>query len=169
MSDNVQQETVKTDHPSYEKGASPNGKAHGKDLDPRGKEEVTHGTFADGFDDDFNRGRVDAGGVSIGYERKVFLMNKIMQEEIGFGAWHWGLMLVAGLGWLIDNIWLQGVAIILPQVGREFSDAVNTPWMTFALVSDVRPSRSCLPLSSTSRFPVTDDLAPPSSLTSTSD
>lgn len=29
--------------------------------------------------------RVDAGGVSAGYERKVFLLNKVMQEEIGMG------------------------------------------------------------------------------------
>jgi hypothetical protein len=143
MSNNVQQEVVKAEQPSYEKSGSSTGNGHGKDLDPRGKEEAKHGTFADGFDDDFNRGRVDAGGVSAGYERKVFLMNKIMQEEIGFGAWHWGLMLVAGLGWLIDNIWLQGVAIILPQVGKEFADAVNTPWMTFALVSDAKGDVAC--------------------------
>lgn len=139
----MQQEVVNTEQNSYEKGGSPTGNGHGKDSDPRGKEETSHGTFADGFDDDFNKSRVDAGGVSAGYERKVFLMNKIMQEEIGFGAWHWGLMLVAGLGWLIDNIWLQGVAIILPEVGKEFSDAVHTPWMTFALVSDEECEAIC--------------------------
>lgn len=29
--------------------------------------------------------RVDAGGIDTGYERKVFLLNKVMQEEIGMG------------------------------------------------------------------------------------
>lgn len=29
--------------------------------------------------------RVDAGGIAVGYERKVFLLNKVMQEEIGMG------------------------------------------------------------------------------------
>lgn len=29
--------------------------------------------------------RVDAGGLDAGYERKVFLLNKVMQEHIGMG------------------------------------------------------------------------------------
>lgn len=45
----------------------------------------------------------------------------------------WGLFGTAALGWLIDNLWLQGVAIVLPEVAKEFSNAQRTPWMTFAL------------------------------------
>lgn len=33
----------------------------------------------------------------------------------------------------MDNFWLQGVAIVLPEVKKEFADAARTPWMTFAL------------------------------------
>ncbi|CAO1634812.1 unnamed protein product [Parajaminaea phylloscopi] len=77
--------------------------------------------------------RVDAGGLDAGYERKVFLLNKVMQDHVGMGKFQWGLFGTAALGWLIDNLWLQGVAIVLPSVGKEFSDAQHTPWMTFAL------------------------------------
>lgn len=33
----------------------------------------------------------------------------------------------------MDNFWLQGVAIVLPEVGKEFADGARTAWMTFAL------------------------------------
>ncbi|PWN26041.1 MFS general substrate transporter [Jaminaea rosea] len=77
--------------------------------------------------------RVDASGLDPGYERKIFLVNKVLQEEIGMGKFQWQLFALSGYGWLVDNIWLQGVAIILPQVGNEFFDAQHTPWMTFSL------------------------------------
>lgn len=41
--------------------------------------------------------RVDASGLDPGYERKIFLVNKVLQEEIGMGkvslsaAWHCNL------------------------------------------------------------------------------
>lgn len=39
---------------------------------------------------------------------------------------------MSGFGWFVDNLWLQGVAIILPAVQREFGEP-NIPFMTLAL------------------------------------
>jgi len=44
----------------------------------------------------------------------------------------WQLFALSGFGWFVDNIWLQGVAIILPQIKKEFG-AENAQWMTFSL------------------------------------
>lgn len=50
-----------------------------------------------------------------------------------FQQFQWQLFVLSGWGWAVDNFWLQGVAIVLPEVGKEFSNAQRTPWMTFAL------------------------------------
>ncbi|KAF9459012.1 major facilitator superfamily domain-containing protein [Collybia nuda] len=47
------------------------------------------------------------------------LVNKCLQEEIGFGRYQIQLFFLTGLGWMADNIWLQGVAVVLPQVQQE--------------------------------------------------
>ncbi|TFK98919.1 MFS general substrate transporter [Pterulicium gracile] len=60
-------------------------------------------------------------GVSSGYELKCHLVNKCMQEEIGFGRYQWQLFILSGLGWTADNLWLQGVAVALGQVNVEMS------------------------------------------------
>lgn len=60
-------------------------------------------------------------GVSSAYELKCHLVNKCLQEEIGFGRFQWQLFFLSGLGWMADNLWLQGVAIVLGQVQTEFN------------------------------------------------
>ncbi|KAM0789193.1 hypothetical protein ACM66B_000038 [Microbotryomycetes sp. NB124-2] len=46
-------------------------------------------------------------------------------SEIGMGKYQWCLFGSAGFGWFSDNIWLQGIAIIMPQV------AVETGWVDY--------------------------------------
>ncbi|PWN43691.1 MFS general substrate transporter [Ceraceosorus guamensis] len=75
---------------------------------------------------------VEGAALSQSYLKKVYIINRVMNEHVGFSRWHWGLMLLSGYGWLVDNLWLQGVAIILPQVNREFAPQ-HVEWMTFAL------------------------------------
>ncbi|KAJ3877407.1 MFS general substrate transporter [Lentinula edodes] len=58
-------------------------------------------------------------GVSAAYEAKSRLINEHLQNEIGFGRYQLQLFMLTGLGWAADNIWLQGVAIILPQIQLE--------------------------------------------------
>ncbi|KAF8139344.1 major facilitator superfamily domain-containing protein [Mycena galopus ATCC 62051] len=58
-------------------------------------------------------------GVSAAYEAKSTLINEHVQNEIGFGRYQLQLFCLTGLGWAADNIWLQGVAIILPQIQNE--------------------------------------------------
>lgn len=80
----------------------------------------------------FNRTHVEASAVDDVYARKVFIFNKIMNEHIGMTWWQWGLLGVAGVGWLIDNAWLQLIAIILPQVAVEFN-VEHPEFITIAL------------------------------------
>ncbi|KAJ1018265.1 hypothetical protein NDA18_006423 [Ustilago nuda] len=77
--------------------------------------------------------RPDGMSVDDVYERKVYILNKVMNEHIGMGKVQWSLFLLSGWGWMADNLWLQGVAIILPQVQREFNITTSVRWMTFAL------------------------------------
>lgn len=58
-------------------------------------------------------------GVDDIYARKCDLLNDCLQNEIGFGRYQWQLFILTGLGWLADNLWLQGVAVVLPQVQQE--------------------------------------------------
>ncbi|KAG9316881.1 MFS general substrate transporter [Chiua virens] len=60
-------------------------------------------------------------GVARDYELKCALINKCMQEEIGFGRYQWQLFALCGLGWMADNLWLQGLAVVLPQVEQELN------------------------------------------------
>ncbi|CAE6423053.1 unnamed protein product [Rhizoctonia solani] len=53
------------------------------------------------------------------YDLKSELVNQCLQDEIGMGRYQWELFLLSGFGWMADNIWLQGVAIILPSIERE--------------------------------------------------
>ncbi|KAF8442098.1 MFS general substrate transporter [Boletus edulis BED1] len=62
-----------------------------------------------------------ANGVARDYELKCALINKCMQEEIGFGRYQWQLFVLSGLGWLADNLWLQGLAVVLPAVEQELN------------------------------------------------
>ncbi|CAD6923779.1 unnamed protein product [Tilletia laevis] len=75
---------------------------------------------------------VEAAAVSGAYERKVFVLNKVMNEDIGMGKFQWQLFVLSGFGWTVDNIFLQGVAIILPQIKRELT-GYPPEWATFSL------------------------------------
>ncbi|KAK1225639.1 hypothetical protein PQX77_011396 [Marasmius sp. AFHP31] len=71
-------------------------------------------------------------GVSAVYEAKSRLINEHMQSEVGFGRYQLQLFILTGLGWAADNIWLQGVAIILPQVKNELNPS-RVEYATLAL------------------------------------
>ncbi|KAL7415759.1 MFS general substrate transporter [Mrakia frigida] len=59
-------------------------------------------------------------GIEAAFEAKVALIN-IALAEIGFGRFQISLFFVAGLGWFADNLWLQGVALVLPGVQNSFN------------------------------------------------
>ena len=46
---------------------------------------------------------------------------KRIQNEIGLTSYHWKLFALAGSGWAFDNLFFQMMAIILPQLQKEFS------------------------------------------------
>lgn len=71
-------------------------------------------------------------GVSTQYERQVLLMNKAINEEIGFGPFQIKLTLLAGFGWLADNIWFEILAMTLPRIVREFQPT-HKAYATFSL------------------------------------
>ncbi|KAK7470063.1 hypothetical protein VKT23_001501 [Stygiomarasmius scandens] len=60
-------------------------------------------------------------GVSTIYEAKSRIINEYLQREIGFGPYQVQLFLLTGLGWAADNMWFQGVAVILPEIQKELS------------------------------------------------
>lgn len=66
------------------------------------------------------------------YALKCELINKCLQQEIGFGRYQYQLFILTGLGWMADNIWLQGVAVVLPQVQQELLP-VRVEFATLAL------------------------------------
>ncbi|TVY31156.1 putative MFS-type transporter protein [Lachnellula hyalina] len=53
------------------------------------------------------------------YEVKSRLINKAIQD-IGMGRYNWQLFALCGFGWFADNLWLQGVALTLPSLSKEF-------------------------------------------------
>lgn len=53
------------------------------------------------------------------YDRKSKVINKAL-TDIGMGRYQWQLFVLCGFGWLADNLWLQGVALTLPQLSVEF-------------------------------------------------
>ena len=80
---------------------------------------------------------VEASAVDEIYQRKVYIMNKIMNEHIGMTWWQYGLLLVSGVGWFLDNAWLQLVAVILTSAYKEFhpedESSRNTAFLNTAL------------------------------------
>ena len=71
------------------------------------------------------------GGIDPVFEAKAAVINSAFQQ-IGMGKYQWKLFALCGFGWAADNLWLQGVAIILPQVGKEFQPTHQT-FLTLAL------------------------------------
>ncbi|KAI5310710.1 hypothetical protein KEM55_003071 [Ascosphaera atra] len=66
------------------------------------------------------------------YDRKCKAVNKAM-TDIGMGRYQWKLFILCGFGWCADNIWLQGVALTLPQLQLEFG--VEENWVRFTTCS----------------------------------
>ncbi|PLB34314.1 putative sugar transporter [Aspergillus candidus] len=64
-------------------------------------------------------GDVVASGHDSTYDRKAKVINRAIQD-IGMGRYQWELFALCGFGWLADNLWLQGVALTLPQLSMEF-------------------------------------------------
>ncbi|GAA5953174.1 hypothetical protein JCM3765_007432 [Sporobolomyces pararoseus] len=48
-------------------------------------------------------------------------------EEIGMGRYQLQLLVLCGLGWMADNMHLQGIAVILPRVQKEFE--ISDRWI----------------------------------------
>jgi len=75
------------------------------------------------------KAQVDDDIIAIGhdtaYDRKAIVINKAIQD-IGMGRYQWELFVLCGFGWLADNIWLQTVALTLPQLTAEFGVDENT-------------------------------------------
>lgn len=77
-------------------------------------------------------------GISVDYSRQIALMNKAIHEEIGFGAFQIKLTLLAGFGWLADNIWFEVLNMTLTLVKSEWNlgEKEHSPkWATFSLYS----------------------------------
>ncbi|USP76608.1 uncharacterized protein yc1106_03882 [Curvularia clavata] len=62
---------------------------------------------------------VAASGTDTPYDRKSKVINRAL-EDMGMGRYQWKLFILAGCGWMADNLWLQGVALTLPQLSVEF-------------------------------------------------
>uniref|UniRef100_D8QAY0 Major facilitator superfamily (MFS) profile domain-containing protein n=1 Tax=Schizophyllum commune (strain H4-8 / FGSC 9210) TaxID=578458 RepID=D8QAY0_SCHCM len=60
------------------------------------------------------------GGVRLILTRYT-LLKPDLHVRVGFGRYQVQLFLVTGLGWMADNIWAQGVAIVLSQIQRELN------------------------------------------------
>jgi MFS family permease len=76
---------------------------------------------------------VAASGHDSSYDRKSKVINKAIQD-IGMGSYQWRLFVLCGFGWLADNLWLQGVALTLPSVSREFGiSTTQVRYTTLAL------------------------------------
>ena len=77
-------------------------------------------------------------GVSVDYSRQIALVNKIIHEDIGFGPFQIKLTLLAGFGWLADNIWFEVLSMTLTLVKEEWNlgEREHSPkWATFSLYS----------------------------------
>lgn len=47
-------------------------------------------------------------------------------DRIGMGRYQWTVLILSGLGWAADNMWIQAIAIILPQIQRYFAVTDST-------------------------------------------
>ncbi|KAF4630613.1 hypothetical protein G7Y89_g7526 [Cudoniella acicularis] len=62
---------------------------------------------------------VGDGGEESVYNLKSRVINKAIQD-IDMGRYNWNLFILCGFGWFADNLWLQGIAMILPSLSAEF-------------------------------------------------
>jgi MFS family permease len=55
-------------------------------------------------------------------------------NDLGMTHYTWVLYFLCGIGWLFDNLWIQGIAEMLPIIAREFGMSNgNVRWVTFSL------------------------------------
>lgn len=66
----------------------------------------------------------DSSDFSENYLRKSLLINGAI-NEIGFGRYQYGLFIVAGFGWFVDNAWPSATSYILQRLNEE--DKVHSP------------------------------------------
>ncbi|KAJ8062172.1 hypothetical protein OCU04_008728 [Sclerotinia nivalis] len=59
------------------------------------------------------------GSWASGGELKFRIM-ELAISDIGMGRHQWHLFVLCGIGWAADNLWLQGVALILPSLSVNF-------------------------------------------------
>ncbi|ROV96425.1 hypothetical protein VSDG_05413 [Cytospora chrysosperma] len=64
---------------------------------------------------------------------KSMIINKAVQD-IGMGRYNWQLFVLCGFGWFADNLWMQGVSLILPSLSAEFGIAEKTVRYTTSAV-----------------------------------
>jgi hypothetical protein len=48
-------------------------------------------------------------------------------DAIGMGRYQYAVLVLSGLGWAADNMWLQGIAIVLPRVQDEWK--ISDRWI----------------------------------------
>lgn len=77
--------------------------------------------------------RKGADGIRSDYEKKSMIINKAVQD-IGMGRYNWQLFVLCGFGWFADNLWMQGVSLILPSLSAEFGIAEKTVRYTTSAV-----------------------------------
>ncbi|KAI5280738.1 hypothetical protein KEM54_003530, partial [Ascosphaera aggregata] len=75
---------------------------------------------------------VEQDGHDTPYDRKSKIINKAM-TDMGMGRYQWQLFILCGFGWCADNLWLQGVALTLPQLSLEFG--IDSDWVRFTTCS----------------------------------
>ncbi|EIW78205.1 MFS general substrate transporter [Coniophora puteana RWD-64-598 SS2] len=71
----------------------------------------------------------DDGSIDPVYQAKAKILNDALQE-IGMGKYQWFLFVVAGFGWLSDNLWPIVTGLILTPVVNEFN--VESEWLKLA-------------------------------------
>ncbi|RKP11397.1 major facilitator superfamily domain-containing protein [Piptocephalis cylindrospora] len=52
-------------------------------------------------------------------------------SKIGFGSFQWRMLILCGLGWLVDSMWITGMALGLPRAREHF----NVPDSSIGLLS----------------------------------
>ncbi|KAJ3218099.1 hypothetical protein HDU67_006657 [Dinochytrium kinnereticum] len=56
--------------------------------------------------------------------KNMHRLNDII-SEIGMGRYQWTMFFVCGVGWAADNMWLQALALVLPEVQSNFNITDN--------------------------------------------
>ncbi|KAI9354584.1 major facilitator superfamily domain-containing protein [Zopfochytrium polystomum] len=87
-------------------------------------DRVAPGTIREGgshgeVDDDDDNQLADDDSQDETTEMGIRAVNEII-SAIGMGNYQWKLFYLCGFGWLADNMWLQGISVIIPQIQKQF-------------------------------------------------